>query len=319
MGRFHGGKPHSAGGLVALVVLLAGCGVTTPIAASSTPPPTPMSTATATVSPTVTPVPTKSSTASASCSGSTSSIAQATRSGDLLISSVTLGYLAYSSVMLPDGTPTDKPYKLTADSSQAYTADFPNSPATNPGLNEIGAGGYQVTICNTSTSHAHVLQAVSARITGFTPYTGQLNSWLFCDGTLTSHHQPGSGGCGGGFAGCDCFHAAFPGTSAGATVTMTQTQDTLNIPGDHQGKLPFTLSPGKSVTLFLGLDTPPPGTYTFAFGFTFDGASPIYSVNSPKTLLAPVAHKWTGAACQQPALEAQITPTNPETYYICAQ
>jgi hypothetical protein len=91
------------------------------------------------------------------------------------------------------------------------------------------------------------------------------------------------------------------------------------VPGDNLGKLPFTLNPGKSVTLSLGMDTPPIGTYTFAFGFTFDGASPIYSANSPHTLLAPVAHKWTGTACQQPALEAQITPTNPETYYICAQ
>ena len=312
MGRH---KISSAVGIVALVVFLAGCGAATPAAANSTLPPSPSPTATVTVAPTVTPVSTAPVNLFSTCDGTSR---QATQYGDILVSPVTADGLAYPSVMLPDGTPTDKPYKLTANLRQAYTADFPNSPVTNPGLNEIGGGGYQVTICNTSSSQAHVLQAVSARITGYTQYTGQLNSWQWCDSTLTSHHQPGGGGCGGGFAGCDCFHVVFPSSSVGTTVTMTQTQDTLNVPGDHLGKLPFTLSPGKSVTLLLGLDMPPSGTYTFAFGFTFDGASPLFSTNSPNTLLAPVAHKWTGTACQQPALEAQITPTNPETYYIYA-
>jgi hypothetical protein len=116
-----------------------------------------------------------------------------------------------------------------------------------------------------------------------------------------------------------CFHAVFPNASAGTTVTMTQNTSTIPAPpSDTMGKLPFTLKPGKSIPLDLGMSTPPTGTYTFAFGFTFDGTSPIYSPSSPATLLAPVAHNWTGAACQQPAFEAQITPTTPETYYICA-
>lgn len=309
------GKRHGIIGIIALLVLLAGCGA--PATASSTPPPDP--TATATQAPPATPVPTVSSALVSACFGSKVTPSQVIQSGDILVSPLTQDELAWPSVMLPDGTPTNKPYKLTADLSQAYAADFPNSPITNPSFHEIGGGGYLVTVCNTSTSQAHVLQAVSARITSVTPYTRQLNSWQWCDGTMNSEHHATGGGCGGGVAGCMCFHAVFPGSSVGTTVTMTQTQASLNLPGDNLGKLPLTLKPGQSIPLELGMDTQPAGTYTFAFGFTFDGASPIFSASSPSTLLAPVAHKWTGFACQQPALEAQITPTNPETYYICAQ
>lgn len=171
------GKRHGALGIIALIVLLAGCGAASPAAASSTPPtPIPTATATAMAAPTVTPEPTQSSTASTSCSGLSGTPAQVTQSGDILVSPVTVDGLAYPSVMLPDGTPTTKPYKLTADLRQAYAADFPDSPVTNPSLHEIGGGGYLVSICNTSKTQPHVLQAVTAKITSYTSYTGQLNS-----------------------------------------------------------------------------------------------------------------------------------------------
>jgi len=221
--------------------------------------------------------------------------------------------------MLPDGTPTNKPYRLTQSGPGAYSSDFPNSPVTNPALKEMGGGGFLLSVCNISASQAHVLQAVSAKITGFIAYSGHLSSWQACDGTMDSHHNLSGGGCGGGVASCDCFHATFPNAAIGTVVSMTQTESSLENPGDNLGKLPFTLNPGKAVTLSLGMDTPPVGEYTFAFGLSFDGGSAIFTGNSPNTLLAPVAHTWTGPACQQPALEAQITPTNPETYYICTQ
>jgi hypothetical protein len=308
------GKRLGIIGIIALLVVLGGCGTTA--TASSTPTPLP----TATLAPTATPVPTVSSALVSACFGSTVSPSQVIQSGDILISPTSLNFLAYPSVTLPDGTPTNKPYKLTTAAKDVYTVDFPNSPATNPSLEEIHAGGYVVTICNTSTSQSHVLQAVSAKIVSSTPYNGQLSSWTLCDGLLDSHLRQAAGaGCGGGIAYCMCFHAVFPNGGAGTIVTMTQDASTIpSPPSDTIGKLPFTLKPGQPVRLSLGMDTPPTGTYTFAFGFTIDGAGPIYSANSPATLLAPVAHKWTGVGCLQPALEAQITPTNPETYYICA-
>lgn len=309
MGKRHGIRGII--GIIALLVVLTGCGTT---AANSTTTPTP----TATVAPTATPAPTVSSAVVSACFGSTVSPSQVIQSGDILVSPVYVNYLAYASVMLPDGTPTNKPYQLTTSARAAYTADFPNSPVTNPAL-EDGGGGFYLQLCNSSATQAHVLQSVAASIVSSTPYTAQLSSWNVCDGTMDSHHLVTGGGCGGGISPCMCFHAAFPSSSAGTTVTMTQNTSLLPaVASDSIGELPFTLNPGQSLPLKLGMDRLPTGTYTFAFGVTFDSGSPLFSANSPVTLLAPVAHKWTGTGCQQSTLEAQITPTNPETYYICA-
>lgn len=47
----------------------------------------------------------------------------------------------------------------------------------------------------------------------------------------------------------------------------------------------------------------------------------VYFSNAPATLLAPVAHKWTGPACEKPVMLAQIPTavTNPPTRYICPE
>ena len=60
------------------------------------------------------------------------------------------------------------------------------------------------------------------------------------------------------------------------------------------------------------------GYYTFAFGLAIDGATPAFAVVAPATLLAPVAHEWTGDACLAPEMQTQIPPaTNPPTFYLC--
>lgn len=241
-----------------------------------------------------------------------------TQVGDILFTQVRVGGLAYPFQKLPEGTDLAKPYKLASTGTDA----IPNSPITNPGLDGAG-GGFMLGVCNTSATKTHTLQAVTAKISAFTAYSGQLSQWNVCDPTVDSHHTIGGGGCGGAIAGCMCFHAPFAASAgAGSEVTMTQTEDSLNTPGDHAGKLPLTLVPHKGFFLLAGMDKPSAaGTYTFTFGVRIDGQSTVLHAGaSPVVLLAPVAHHWDGSGCQKnAAMLSQITPTSPETYYICPE
>jgi hypothetical protein len=294
-------------------MLVAGCGSSASTNAQSTATSIPTATSTATA----TAVPTVAASVITACFGSNVTAAQVTRSGDFLLTQLQVSGLAYPAVMLPDGTPITKPYKLTSAGPDDYATDFPNSPITNPAMPERGGGGFTFSVCNIGTA-AHVLQSVSATLVSFTAHAGSLSEWQACNGAMDSHHNPTGGGCGGAIAGCDCFHAKFPNNSAvGTQVAMTQTDAMLNNPGDNLAKLPFSLAPSKSVTLLVGMDVPlPAGQYAFSFGLTFDG-TPVVSPNSPVVLLAPVAHEWGALACQTPSFLAQITATNPESYYIC--
>ena len=307
--------PVALGTILGVVLLLAGCSSS----ASTNSQPTATSTATATATSTATAVPTIAPSVITACFGTNVTAAQVTRSGDFLFTQLQVGGLSYPAVMLPDGTSTSKPYKVTSAGPSAYTTDFPNSPITNPAMSERG-GGFSFAVCNISAATTHVLQSLSAKLTSFTAYTGSLSEWQACNGAMNSHHNVTGGGCGGGIAGCNCFHAKFPNNSAvGTQEVMTQTDTMLNNPGDNLAKLPFSLAPGKSVALFVGMDTPQPaGQYGFSFSLQFDG-TPVVSPNSPVVLLAPVAHEWGGLACQAPSFLAQITPTNPESYSICTK
>jgi hypothetical protein len=180
------------------------------------------------------------------------------------------------------------------------------------------ASGYSFGVCNSSASKTHTLQAVTVKIAAFASYGGQLNQWSGCDGTTDSHHQLTASGCGGATALCMCFHAPFaPSATTGTEVTTSQADDSLNSPGDHAGKLPFAMAPGQAFVAYITMDKPSgAGQYTFIMGLQVDGHT-SYSLASPKTLLAPVAHTWTGMACQQAGMLAQIAATNPESYYIC--
>lgn len=298
--------------LLLLVILLAGCSTTSISGATPTNTTPPIATAP--------PIPTIAPAILAACFGADATRPQqAIQVGDLLITQVELGGLSYPAVMLPDNAAPTKPFLLHRSDGDAYQTDFPHSPITNPSMEEHG-GGFQFSICNISTTSPHVLKSVSAKISALTTYTGQVNQWQACEGTLSSHHQLAGGGCGGGLAGCICFRAKFPDTAtAGTDVPMSQTDTTLNDPGDGLGKLPLSLGPGEAVTLLVGMEKPKaPATYTFTFGLTFDSAAAVFTPASPAVLLAPIAHSWTGENCQKPALLAQITATNPETYYICA-
>jgi len=242
--------------------------------------------------------------------------------GDIVYNEPLVGGLAYPSVQIPDGTDPAHPLKLSTDGRPAYQADFPNSPQVLIGSRLSDQdGGFTLSVCNVSGGQTHTLNGVTAKIAAFTAYGGQLNTWQWCDGAPDSHHHPPGGGCGGAIAGCLCFHAPFASNAGvGAQVDLTQTDDSLIDPGDGKGKLPLALAPGKSARLLVGMDVPAAvGHYAFAFGFRWDGATTgVLAPASPTILLAPTARKWTGQACQQPALLAQITVTTPESYYICA-
>lgn len=225
-----------------------------------------------------------------------------TQTGDFSFTDVGPAALAYPSVMLPDNILLTKPYQL-------HAADFAGSPITNAYL-------FEFVVCNVSQTRTHTLQAVSAKITSFVGYSGQLNTWRGCDGALDSHHQyHGPGECGG--AGCPLlFAATFPAdATTGAEVTARQ--DSSECFGyTLPATLPITVGPDKAVQPWIGLGPlPAAGRYTFTFGLQIDGQT-IYSPASPVVLLAP-GHSWTARACEQPAMLSQITPTDPETYYIC--
>ena len=83
----------------------------------------------------------------------------------------------------------------------------------------------------------------------------------------------------------------------------------------------MTLAPGQLLEVNDDITAPTaPGTYTFGFAVAVDGDSPVFFSSSPATLLAPVAHKWSGKGCTAPAMLAQIpSATTPATFYICPE
>jgi hypothetical protein len=183
-------------------------------------------------------------------------------------------------------------------------------------VSERTGGGYVLVACNGSTQ-SHQVQGVVVRLDRVTPYTGQLNAWSFCAAPYTRSGPSNGAGCGGGPAEDEYVHAAFaPTAPAGALVTTTQTP---GIPSNRYGQLPWTLAPGETLLIDVGLAPPTaPGSYTFAFALAIDGAAPVFASVAPATLLAPVAHEWTGEACAAPAMQSQIPPaTQPPTYYLC--
>jgi hypothetical protein len=288
-----------------LGLLLAGCGTST--AASST---TGLPTSTPTSSPT--PLPTVDPTQVAqACHDPAPAPAPAVLIGGLYVGAqASLSNLSYPKVQLPDGIPL-KPLLVPASGPPPS-----NETPINPNLSERTGGGYVLVACNGSTQ-SHQVQGVVVRIDRITSYTGQLNEWSFCAAPYTRSGLPNGAGCGGGPAEDEYVHAAFaPTAPAGAVVTTTQTP---GIPSNRYGQLPWTLAPGETLLIGVGLVPPTaPGSYTFAFALIIDGAAPVFASVAPATLVAPVAHEWTGEACAAPAMQSQIPPaTQPPTYYLC--
>ncbi len=169
------------------------------------------------------------------------------QSGDSYIAVSLIG-LAYPAAKLPDGVPLD-PFKLPSDAGDLH--GLPQSPEVNP---ELEHTGIMVEYCNGAKSASHRVEGVSVRIDRFTPYTGALNSWQFCDGFYTNG-QVNGGGCGGHFFADEYLHATFDSTaSAGAT----RSADFIKVVSDDSTlpPLPVNLSSGQSVLLEVALTAP---------------------------------------------------------------
>lgn len=297
-------------GFLLIALAIAGCGAGQGTGAAG---------ASATITPQPTPYPTgdMSTPTGTPGSGSTFSpcdlnlFASATRMGDLLVTNGAYSHLGYPRFQVPDNTPL-KPLKINENSG----APFGRQADTNPFLTR--GGGFELDVCNASTSRSHVVGNVVATLRAFTGYSGKLNQWGPCDGAYDNVTGQSSGGCGGGGV-WDYYQLAqfAPSAGVGATVTTTSMSNANQPPPYQHTPLPVTLAPNQMVTINIALQPPTaPGTYTFAFGITVDGAAASYSVAAPAILLASVAQQWSGKACTAPAMKSQI-PTSPEATYIC--
>lgn len=304
---------YRAVALLLLVALLAGCGATTATDTASTQP-------TATTPPAATPSPTVTPIGFEPC-GESFKGRDFVQIGDLFVTRVGMA-LDAPTEKLPDGTPL-KPFHLaTAADLSKY---IPNSPPTNPIVDEHRAGGYGFSICNDSVAQAHVIQSVTVTISAFTAYTGKLNSWQPCDGFYT--RQPAmlsttsAGGCAADYFANEYLHATFAASAtSGTSVVAQQTgaQDSQD-GSQHVTSLPYALPPGLAIGVLVGLTVPmTPGAYTFAFSLGVDNGSPAAISAMPPALFAPVAHKWNGTACATPAMQSQLPPAGSQAmYWIC--
>jgi hypothetical protein len=182
--------------------------------------------------------------------------------------------------------------------------------------------GYTFALCNHSTSQTHSVTSVSIRIDLVVPYTGQLSEWPGCTHAYTRSQLPGAVGCGNPLD--DYLQASFPahptvGSIAMATQVSTSYSGINGYPPPPLSPMPVALAPGQG--LIIAVDPVIPGaaaTYTFTLGVAVDTAAAAFVSPAPPVLLAPVAHDFTGNACQTAAMQAQIpTATTQVVFYVC--
>ena len=292
-----------------VVALLVGCAQTS---ANMTP--------TATTAPTATTPPTPVATNGVvntghPCSVDTSGQFSYVQIGDLKVSQVHFT-LSYPALELPATLDTSRPYQLPT------TAYDPPNPPVNPHTND--GGGYGLTICNTSATASHVIVGVTATIATYAAYSGTLNAWQFCDSVFERPNGVGGGGCGGAYLSDERLQVGFAANATTGTqvaASLLGTGDSIGNGGAATAPLPVSLGPGQMLVFSLGV-TPPtaPGTYSLAFGLTYDTvtAAPISTMQP--TVFDSASVQWNGQNCTKPTLLSQIptTVTNPPTDYVCA-
>lgn len=239
--------------------------------------------------------------------------------GNGLIVMPHLSGLAYPSYQLPPGEPL-APLKVSSGDPSGSGQFLPQ--LVNPNLR---GSGLSLEICNIGQQPI-TIEGVRANIISFTGYSGQLNSWYPCDGMYSGPNQITSG-CGGGEATDEVVSATFAAhDGAGAVVNAVEKSAS-----PAYGPMPITLPVRKPQSKVSGIMLinvrviPPntPGEYVFGLSLVTQNREtafvPAVSARTP-ILLAPVAHKWDGRACQAPNMASQIPPeTNPPTYYICPE
>ena len=303
--------------LVVICALVAGCGAQPATSARTS------ATATATSTSSPTPQPTVDPAVLARCNAQQAAPNTVEQAGDILISKPTAP-LSYPAVRLPDQTPL-KPLQVpTRNSGNALQSpQFAGTTPVNPGglTGSTRQFSFVALLCNGSASRSHVVQSVSVRIAGLTSFAGQVITWPGCDGAFSRQQpNPSTGGCGGGYATEEQVLATFAsGAQAGTTVVATQTGFNDTTPNEGVTALPLTLAAAKGMAFQVTVAVPDMmGTYSFSIGFQIDGAAAAFGPPADAFLAAPVSHTFTGAACETPAMLAQIpAATTPETYSVC--
>jgi len=304
----------SAGILLLLAALIAGCGEST-VTQSSGAHPTGNLTATAgdptaTATPAVTPATLGAGHQCINRDDKPVSL------GDLHVTRVIFEF-SYPSYELPAPLDSSKPFPLPANIPDNTGTTGP-VPPVNPNVGDFF--GYELDICNTSASASHVINAITVGIAAFTPYSGQLNTWNPCSPAYQRPNGVGGGGCGGGGLDGEGLHATFaPNASTGAQVTAAQVSTGQDANGESVPPLPIKLGPGQRIGINLGL-TPPTalGMYTFAFALGYDNTSAAPISTMPPTLFDSAAIAWSGSNCDAHALLAQIPTSDTQNRYVCA-
>ena len=237
--------------------------------------------------------------------------------GDLIFTQPAFGFLSYPGVALPDNILPGKPF-------QVVTLPGPQI-AANPGL-AGGGSAFELTICNSSTTTSHKLQALGVKIATFIPdISANTNVEVGCDSSFNSHTRQVGTGCGGSLGPSEDFYATWPATIAAntqGTVKQVGTDSSAGTTEGTYGNFPIMLKPGQAITVWVGMDYPPSvGTFTFAFGAKVDTAAMAFVVNtSYPAFLDKNAHKWAGLACQLTAsMSAQIPSTGIDHDFVCPQ
>jgi hypothetical protein len=234
--------------------------------------------------------------------------------GDIIISQPS-ETLSYPLDKLPDSTSLAHPFQLNDDTG---SQTFAGTPETNPDIKDEGYGFFA---CNNASSQSHTIRSVSVSVASFSAYSGQLNAWQQCDGAYSSVNGVRGEGCGGGAIFDEFVHATLPatgGVGAGATGVVTGTGNDSSAPGPNFKPLPLSLAPGARVSILFSLTAPTaPGTYRFTLALRFDSVAATNFWTSNPALLAPVAHRWNGQACEVSGMKSQIPTTGAEKFYIC--
>lgn len=261
----------------------------------------------------------------ARCGVSQAASSTETQAKDMLIAKPTAP-LSYPSVQLPDQTPL-KPLQVPTQNSNSALRSGPLSGTTpvNPGVlaGSTRRISFVASICNGSNSATHVVQSVSVNIASLTPYTGPLTVWQGCDTAFSRQHPNAyTGGCGGGVETEEQIQATFTsGAREGTSVVATQVGFSPPPDNPSLGPLPVSLAPDQSLSFLVTVSVPDMvGTYAFGISFQVDHPPAVGGYTADPFLAAPATHTFTGAACNTPAMLAQIpAATTPETYYICPQ
>lgn len=278
--------------IVTLVVLITGCGASTSTGAPrTTVSPVTQSTSTPTLEPTLPPK-------TQQCPDSLRTEPGSVHIGDMVLSTT---FAAPDGLFypLPDNTPL-KPLKLAVPG--------PTGPQPDPGWPQsiLTATTVYAYICNVSMTQTHTISKIHMKLAAFTAYTAQLNAWDFCSGTYA---RP---------TGVTPQNCDRPGFSSDIALRSTFTMTTAGTVVDAMGNYPISFPPNTLLTVGVTFTVPStPGSYTFTLDAVTDNGTLPYS-GSATLLNAPIAHMWSGPACNTATMLSQIpVATNPPTPYIC--